>query len=359
MQPHFVVLGAGIIGAAIAHRLARRGARVTVIDAALPASGASGRSFGWINASFYLTPAHFHLRHAAMAAHRALTAELDLTTPPTGCLWFEAQGAELDAQAETLSQLGYPLQVLTRAQIAALEPDLPNPPPRALRFPTESATELATLTQSLLAAASHHGAQVWLGTPVLGLHESGGRVTGVTTAQGPVQADHVILATGTATPALLAPLGLTFPMLHRPGAILRTAPVAMRLSHILAAPGQELRQDASGRLLAPASAHHQSDSTDQITDTAADLTASTLARLRAILPGQDIRADQILLAERPVPGDGLPAIGPVLPGLSMAVMHSGATLAPLAADLMVAELLGNDQSPELAPFRPARLLAKS
>ena len=81
--------------------------------------------------------------------------------------------------------------------------------------------------------------------------------------------------------------------------------------------------------------------------------------MRAILPGPDIRAEQILLAERPVPGDGLPAIGPVLPGLSMAVMHSGATLAPLAADLLVAELLGDDQSPDLAPFRPARLLAKS
>ena len=359
MQPHFVVLGAGIIGAAIAHRLARRGARVTVIDAGLAAHGASGRSFGWINASFYLTPAHFHLRHAAMAAHRALAVELDLPTLPPGCLWFESQGADLDAQAETLSELGYPVQVLTRAQIAALEPDLPNPPPRALRFPTESATDLAALTQRLLTSASHHGAQVWLGTPVLALHESRGRVTGVDTAQGPVQADHVILATGTATPALLAPLGLTFPMLHRPGAILRTAPVALRLSHILATPGQELRQDAMGRLLAPASANHQADSADQITDSAADLTATTLARLRAILPGQDIRAEQVLLAARPVPGDGLPAIGPVLPGLSMAVMHSGATLAPLAADLLVAELLGNHQSPELAPFRPDRLLAKS
>ncbi len=332
---------------------------MTVIDAGLAASGASGRSFGWINASFYLTPAHFHLRHAAMAAHRALAAELDLPTTQMGCLWFESQGADFDAQAETLTQLGYPLEVLTRAQIAVAEPDLPNPPARALRFPTESATDLAALTQSLLAAASAQGAQVWLGTPVLRLHENGGRVIGVDTAQGIVQADHIILATGTATPALLAPLGLTFPMLHRPGAILRTAPVAMRLAHILATSGQEVRQDAAGRLLAPASANHQSDSADQITDSAADLAATTLARLRSILPGPDIRAEQILLAERPVPGDGLPAIGPVLPGLSMAVMHSGATLAPLAADLLVAELLGNDQSPELAPFRPARLLAKS
>ena len=58
------------------------------------------------------------------------------------------------------------MQVLTRAQIAALEPDLPNPTPRALRFPTESATDLAALTQTLLAAASNHGAPVWLGWDV-------------------------------------------------------------------------------------------------------------------------------------------------------------------------------------------------
>jgi glycine/D-amino acid oxidase-like deaminating enzyme len=78
MQPHILILGAGIMGAALTHRLACLGAAVTCLDAGLPAGGASGRSFGWVNASFFLSEPHFHLRHAAMRAHQALARELGL-----------------------------------------------------------------------------------------------------------------------------------------------------------------------------------------------------------------------------------------------------------------------------------------
>ena len=43
--PSVVIVGAGIVGAAIAHRLARAGAAVTMIDRAGPGAGATGRSF--------------------------------------------------------------------------------------------------------------------------------------------------------------------------------------------------------------------------------------------------------------------------------------------------------------------------
>ena len=76
MTRHVVIVGAGIIGAAIAFRLSQGGARVTVVEGALPASGASGRSFGWINASFSLNEDHFLLRVAALTAHHALAADL-------------------------------------------------------------------------------------------------------------------------------------------------------------------------------------------------------------------------------------------------------------------------------------------
>ena len=64
-----LILGAGLIGACLAYRLTRAGCAVTVVEGATPASGASGSSFGWINASFYLNPAHHHLRvaHGSLA----------------------------------------------------------------------------------------------------------------------------------------------------------------------------------------------------------------------------------------------------------------------------------------------------
>lgn len=356
MQPRFLILGAGITGAALAHRLATLGALVTVVDAMPPASGATGRSFGWVNASFHLTPAHYHLRLAGMAAHRALAVELDLPAPAQGCLWYEDQGPAFDTTRATLTALGYPLRLLDRAQVAALEPALADPPDRALLFPTESALDLPALTARLLSAATARGAQVITGTgPATLLHDDA-RVTGIRTAAGDLMAAHTLLATGTGTPALLAPLGLTFPMLHRPGAIFRSQPLPPLLSHILATPAQEVRQLPTGHLIAPAAASHQSDSADTPPDPQAVPTA-TLSRLRALFPATDIRTDALMLAERPVPPDGLPALGPVTDGLSLAVMHSGATLAAVVADLMAAELTGQGDRPELDPFRAARFWA--
>ena len=42
---HVIVIGAGILGASIAWRIAARGVRVTVIDRGEPGSGASSHSF--------------------------------------------------------------------------------------------------------------------------------------------------------------------------------------------------------------------------------------------------------------------------------------------------------------------------
>ena len=53
MTDHVIVIGAGAIGASIAWHLARRSVRVSILDQGLPASAASDRSFGWLNASFY------------------------------------------------------------------------------------------------------------------------------------------------------------------------------------------------------------------------------------------------------------------------------------------------------------------
>ena len=58
---------------------------------------------------------------------------------------------------------------------------------------------------------------------------------------------------------------------------------------------------------------------------------------------------------RPVPGDGLPVVGQgPIQGLWIAVMHSGATLAPVVAELLAEEITGGPKSPLLAHFRPAR-----
>lgn len=346
-----ILVGAGLLGASLAYELARRGRDVTVVEAGLPAGQASGRSFGWINASFALNDDHFALRVAGMAAHERLARALPGLHRRAGCLWWEETGAAFDATATRLAEAGYPLERLTQAAIRAREPALKAPPDEALFFPTEGWVDPAALTHALLAAS---GARVLSGVAAR-LWLQDGQVRGVQTPLGDIAADQVVIAAGTAAPGLLAALELSLPMLHRPGLMMRTAPVDLRLSHILAGPEQELRQDDSGRLLAPAAAFHQSDTGENLADPLGQAEAA-LARIAAMLGLSGLRAESVMQAERPVPGDGLPVVGPVAKGLWLAVLHSGVTLSAIVAEGLAGEIAGQGVLPELAPFRPDRLL---
>lgn len=350
---HILIIGAGLTGACLAFHLARAGASVTLIEAAQPAGAASGASFGWINASFFHSPAHFNLRAAGIEAHRRLDRDLPGTplTRWSGTLWWEEEGAGMDQQEATLRSLGYPVARLTAARIAALEPALAAPG-ECLHFPSEGAVDAAALTHRLIAAS---GAEVWTGCPVAAIETRGGRVSGLRVPGGVVAGDRVILAAGTGAAGFLAGLGLRLPMLARPGAILRTRPVGMRLGHILASPVQEVRQDEAGRLIAPLSAAHQGDVSEGFNEPPEELARAALERLAGLLPGVGLEMQDLALANRPVPGDGLPVLGETgIAGLSLAVMHSGVTLGPLVGEMLAREVLEGQKESLLAEFRPGR-----
>lgn len=346
-----LIIGAGVTGAAIAYRLAQRGEGATILSTHAEGGLASTASFGWLNASFYLSHPHYRLRHEGLAAHRRLMAALPgLQTTWAGCLWYEATGDAQEETASDLAELGYRVERLGRAEVSARVPALGPVPDNALFFPDEGHSDPAALARALIAAS---GAKVVRAT-VEAVTVTDGRTTGVMTDLGPMPADRVILATGTGTPALLEPLGQPLPMLRRPGLMLASAPVPPICPVILASPDQEVRQDAEGRLHAPAAANHQADHAEVLGSFPVVINA-TLERLRHLFPGQDIHFGHQAMAMRPVPQDGLPVVGqgPV-PGLWLAVMHSGATLAPVVAELLVAEIMGDGPSALLEGFRPGR-----
>ena len=341
-----VIIGGGIIGAAIARSVVTAGCDVTVIEAG---GGATSASFGWVNASFFLNPDHFALRAEGIAAWKRLGGAVSWS----GCLCWEETGAAFDAQRDRLRGLGYDVAEVDAAEFAKLEPDIA-PPARALSFVQEGVAAPAQTAQDLLT-----GVRRIRGVAVAGLQTRNGAISGVQTDQGTIPADRVIVAAGIGSPALLETVGVTLPMLRRPGVMMRTAPVAPVIRHVLVTPDQELRQDAAGHIWAPTAASHQSDDATQVT-TRPDLLADrALARIQALLPGQPLVWDQVILAERPVPEDGLPVIGACGPaGLFAAVMHSGVTLAAVTAELLAPQLLGhtlsNVQATLAAPFTPDR-----
>ena len=352
-----IIVGGGIIGAAAAYHLARAGAAVTIIDAGH--AQATSASFGWVNASYFADAAHYRLRVAGMNAYADLAQALDVPVENRGSIVWEDKGSAFDAQLAKLHDLGADVQVIDAAQIANLEPALANPPARAMLFASEIAVDSALLTRRLIQAAQAAGVQMITGQGVISVTQTAGRVTGVKTLAGAIAADQVLIAAGTQTGQIADDCGVPLPMLTRPGLMLRTQPMSKRvISHILASPDQELRQTSDGAFLAPVGAGHQAQTADDVTTAPDMLAAQTVSHLNDMIKDVDLKWSQITQANRPMPQDGLPAVGAAGPaGLYLAVMHSGITLGAVMGNLIAGEMLSgvsNTSGALLGNYRPTR-----
>ena len=347
-----VVVGAGIIGATIAYHLARAGVDIVVVDSGQ--GGATAQSFGWINASFFADVAHHGLRVAGIKCWARLREDVpQLPISDQGALWWEEQGAGMDRMEANLSDLGYPVARLQGDEVARMEPGLAESPPAALRFASESATDAGAATEELLAAAQRLGARVVSGVTVQGILRQAGTVSGVSTNCGNIIADQVVVAAGNGAPDLLTGIGVDLPMLVRPGVMVVTRPVARAISSVLVTPEGEVRQLADGRLMSPAAAQHQGDTASSISEPPEDIARRTCARLARLVGMDYLDWDEVGMAYRPVPADGLPVIDTVAAGVHVAVMHSGVTLAAICGELitaLVTKKASNAQMAMLAPY---------
>lgn len=345
-----IVVGTGIIGASIAWHLSRGGAEVSMVDSA--AAAASSTSFGWINASFYADAHHHRLRVAGLEAYGRLQGAVpDAPINMCGALWWEDQDAGLQAMKAALEAFEYPVEQLDVTQSS--EPDLKELPAQLLRFPAEGCVEVEDLARCLIADP---GVRVMAGVNVMGIVVKDGVVSGVQTSTGLIEADRVVVAAGNGAPDILATCGVKLPMLTRPGVLVRTKPVAAKISQILVTPHGEARQLPDGRLLASGVANHQGDDASVVRETPEDIAARVIRWLDPMIAGETIEWERVAVAYRPVPQDGLPVIGAVGPrGLHVAVMHSGATLAAIVGEAVTAEVVGQGGFQDLlAPYRPQR-----
>ena len=364
-----VIVGAGIVGAAVAYELALAGAAVTLVDKSLPASGVTGDSFGWIGgpSGADVPDGSWPLRRGALEAYRRLQGQLPgVRVRWAGSLSWDEQGPAEDRP------LGPDERLLDAAQALRLEPNLAVPPARALYKDSDGAVDPVLVTDALVEAARAHGARLIVGAAVTALSARGGRVRGVQTSRGFLAADTVVVTAGVDAPLLCAPLGVDLPIAPSPALLLRFTAAPGLVRTLVASPHLEVRQTSDGLLLV-AAAYHQEASQDDLDRTAremldrltatftgaADIHAAEIRAVEIRPPGirpPDIRLVSARLAARPMPADGLPVIGP-LPGISgiyLAVMHSGVTLAPVAARFIAAELAHGSEAEELDGVRPAR-----
>jgi glycine/D-amino acid oxidase-like deaminating enzyme len=373
-----VVIGAGILGASVAARLAGAGLRVTLLDQDRPGRATSRWSFAWLNSNDK-APRHYHdLNHAGIRAWAELAQDLD------GDAWYRPVGhielvdplgsgsgaapgagavpgagaAELAARVSRLTEWGYPARIIDPAEAARLEPALRIPAPGAF-FLREGYLLTEPLITRLVAQAKSHGAEVRTGEPGRVTRLEPGAVTRVRTAAGAIlEADEVICCAGRWTPDL-APVPLIpwrTPGSTAPGLTVRVGPVTppgpFRLVHT---PDLALRPHPGGllHLEAPGIAVDLHTPQAELARWAKELLHRAQRTVRGL---DDARVVDCKVCPRPLPADGQSVVGrlPGVPGVYVAVTHSGVTLAAHLARLITEDLATGTPPALLAPYTPAR-----
>jgi glycine/D-amino acid oxidase-like deaminating enzyme len=383
-----IVVGGGIIGCATAYELARRGARVTLLERSELAAGASGRNHGLILSP--LDPLLVPMARESTSAYDELSQSapipIRLDPNPIGFLLVAGDGETErvagQEEAEAAAGCGVAVERLDATGIAELEPALAKDLAEGWLLEDARRLDPAALTVSLALMARHNGAEVRTHAPARALTMADGHITGVVTDQGPLQADTVVVAAGPWTAPLLRPLGIHLPVTGTRGWLVHLAPNEPVLSRLVGRAGWHVP---------PSTEPAPRTRADEVAQANPEVDAGVLLQPNpdgTLLVGgsrqtvitaepEDPSVPQRLLREairlipalagasvlgawwgiRPITPDGRPVVGTVGAGLFVAAGHGslGVILGAGTARLIAATIVEQPPPFDSAPFSPDRL----
>ncbi len=215
-----IVVGAGVQGASLAFHLARRGARVIVLERGSVAAGATGRSSGFVRA-------HYDYEGDARLAWTSfpyfqdwknIVGAGDCAFVRTGFVQIvpAAQEAALRANVAMLQGVGVDTRLVDRAEFERLVPGVDASDIDVVAYePQAGYADPSGTAAGFIAAAratGAKGAQLVQQCRVDSVTLSGERVTGVATDKGTFLAPVVVDAAGAWAPQLAATVGVTVPV---------------------------------------------------------------------------------------------------------------------------------------------------
>ena len=365
-KPSVAIIGAGVIGLAIAWRLAARGVAVRIFDRGVAGAAASHAAAGMLAACAEAEPGEEALvalgresqaRWPAFAAELLAASGIDVELRPEGTLLL-ALTADDQARLTHLlvfqQKLGLPLQWISAADTRRREPHLAGKLAGAVFSPEDTQVDNRKLVAALRVAAQAAGASVSEHQPVRAISSRGGRVDGIILGDGTkVPADVVVLAAG----AWARSIEGVDPKLRPPvrpikGQMLalRMNPAAPLLSHVVWAPGAYLVPRRDGRLLVGATVEEKGYDTSL---TAGGISTLLEAAWRAVPAIEELAIDEMWVGHRPGSRDDAPILGAgPIDGLIYASGHhrNGIMLAPITADAIARLVLDGAVEAVIRPF---------
>ncbi len=354
------IIGAGIIGLALARELRRRGARVALLDLRPPATEASWAAAGLLAPSSEAPSSSdfFELCRTAGAGYADYARDLEQETglpigyDPAGTLFLchsAEEQQDLERRFAWQRELGILAVHLDPREVRVLEPEA-----RAAGgylLPGDCQVDNRLLCCALIEACGRAGV-VFHQRGVLSLVEESGRASGVLLADGTrLGADAIVNAAGAWAASLSLP-GVAVEIRPVKGHMLALRTGRRPPTHVLHDPSVYLVPRPGGRLVVGSTMEEAGF--DKTVDAAA------IARLRAaaerLVPSlREADVVEAWTGLRPATPDARPRIGPTrLPGYFLAAGHfrNGILLGPLTAQLLAPVILGESPNALLVPFLP-------
>ena len=359
---NITVVGAGVIGCAVARELASRGARVQLIDPRGAGRGATYASAG-ILAPHIESQSSSFLRLASCSLsmwdefiqrlHVDSGQRVDYDRSGTLQVALDStQAAALEAMAQSLKSSHVACSLLDAREARQLEPALTSSSMTALLLPSHGYVASPLLVAALIEVLSRTGVPL-TATRVVHLHD-GDHDAEVMTEGGAIRSDAVVIAAGSWSTELF---GTSAPRAIKPirGQLVRLTLDQRPASRVVWSDDCYVVPWRDGTVLVGATVedvgfaeHTTADGVQRLLKAAAEL----MPLLR------EARFEDARAGLRPKTADELPAIGrsSTMPHVFYAAGHyrNGVLLAPLTAALVADLVLEGRERPELALVRPDR-----
>ena len=367
-----VVVGAGVIGLAIARELSRQGCPVTVLERGRPgcgASGASGGMLGPIAEAPIEEPELIEIGLESLALYPEFAAAVERESGIE--VGFRTRGTllvavlrdhehEMEHVAETFRQRNLRAERLTAREVRRREPGLSPRVLSGLAIPDDLRVDPRALVEALARAALAAGSRLRTGVAAEGIETEAGRVSGVRVEiegrdHEVIPCDRVVVAAGS----------WSWRSMELPGPDPGLRPVKGELvrlrggdplQHVVRTPDVYLIPQQDRELLVGATmAERGFDDTPT-----AGAVLELLRQAWLVLPSvDDLAFEEVSVGHRPAVDDHLPLLGPAGPeGLWLATGHyrKGILLAPATARYLGAWMTTGRRPAELEPFDVRRLL---
>jgi glycine/D-amino acid oxidase-like deaminating enzyme len=365
MSADVVVIGAGLVGSAIAYGLAGRGAKVLVLDGEdrdFRAANANG-GLVWLHGKGIGLPAYYELSRTSVELFRGLSDELadstgfDLQLEQNGGLWLFLSDEQMEQRRAFLTRLDQETgrnepewKMIDRAAVSELLPnvELGREVVGASYGLRDGQVNSLRLLHALQAGIVHRGGEL-RGKTTVGLVRREGNGFRINFGSEQVSAAKVVIAAGLGSKDLARQVGLDIPIRPERGQMLITE----RLERFLPIPVMGVTQTSQGTTWIGTT--NEDVGFDNSTTVSASASLGAMA-IQLIPAMSEVKLVRQWAGLRIMTPDGYPvyAQSESHPGAFVAVCHSGVTLAAAHAGPLADSIFAGRLTSFFDPFHQRR-----